>query len=100
MASWCSWGRRTDRRCLVALAEPRRYSSCTTIPCRASRRGRAMDLLEQAASGFRGVAAPDEYKQQALRYLRQWLSEPEFATYRPQLTWLIESGQWPGLLDR
>ena len=59
-----------------------------------------MDLLEQAAEGFRGIAAADEYKQQALRYLRQWLNEPEFAPYRPQLAWLVENKQWPGLLDR
>jgi phosphoglucomutase/phosphomannomutase len=59
-----------------------------------------MDLLEQVAEGFRGVAAADDYKQQALRYLRQWLGEPDFAAYRPQLAWLIETKQWPGLLDR
>jgi phosphoglucomutase/phosphomannomutase len=59
-----------------------------------------MDLLEQAAAGFRGIAAADEYKQQALHYLRKWLTEPDFAAYRPQLAWLIETQQWPGLLDR
>jgi phosphoglucomutase/phosphomannomutase len=59
-----------------------------------------MDLLEQVAEGFRSVAAADEYRQQALRHLRQWLTEPDFAAYRPQLAWLIETKQWPGLLDR
>ncbi len=59
-----------------------------------------MDLLEQVADGFRGIAAADEYKQQALHHLRQWLTEPDFAAYRPQLAWLIETRQWAGLLDR
>ncbi len=59
-----------------------------------------MDHLEQAAEGFRGIDAAEPIKQQALKYLRAWLAEPAFAAYRPQLHWLIESRQWPGLLDR
>jgi phosphoglucomutase len=58
-----------------------------------------MGLLERAAEGFRRVGdGPAE--RQALRYLGQWLTEPEFAPYRPQLEWLIETEQWAGLLDR
>lgn len=59
-----------------------------------------MDLLAQAADGFKTVEAEDALKQQALKYLRQWLTAPEFAAYRPQLEWLIQTKQWPGLLDR
>jgi phosphoglucomutase len=59
-----------------------------------------MDLLSQVTAGFRGIEADDALKEQALQFLRQWLSEAEFAAYRPQLHWLIESKQWPGLLDR
>jgi phosphoglucomutase/phosphomannomutase len=59
-----------------------------------------MDLLAQAADGFRGVPANAALKDRALEYLRQWLTGPAFAAYRPQLEWLIRSGQWPGLLDR
>ncbi|HTU17908.1 MAG TPA: phospho-sugar mutase, partial [Gemmataceae bacterium] len=59
-----------------------------------------MDLLAQAAEGFRGIAADAAVKEQALKFLRQWLTDAEFASYRPQLLWLIESKQWPGLLDR
>jgi phosphoglucomutase/phosphomannomutase len=59
-----------------------------------------MDLLERVAEGFRGIAADPAPKAQALHYLRQWLSDAEFAAYRPQLHWLIETGQWSGLLDR
>jgi phosphoglucomutase/phosphomannomutase len=58
-----------------------------------------MDILARAAEGFRSVDAAAPLKEQALRYLRQWLS-PEFAAYAPQLRWLIETEQWPGLLDR
>ncbi|HJT78340.1 MAG TPA: phospho-sugar mutase, partial [Gemmataceae bacterium] len=59
-----------------------------------------MDLLAQAAEGFRGVEADARLEEQALGHLRHWLTGPEFAAYRPQLEWLIRSGQWAGLLDR
>src|SRR5437868_6740225 len=59
-----------------------------------------MDLLEQAAQGFRTIQIDDAPKQQALKFLRRWLTEPDFAGYRPQLDWLIQTRQWPGLLDR
>jgi phosphoglucomutase/phosphomannomutase len=59
-----------------------------------------MDLLAQAGEGFRGIEADARLKDQAVQYLRQWLTRPEFAAYRPQLDWLIRTAQWPGLLDR
>ena len=59
-----------------------------------------MDLLAQAADGFRGINADPQLKEQAQKYLRLWLASPEFAAYRPQLEWLIQTRQWPGLLDR
>jgi phosphoglucomutase/phosphomannomutase len=59
-----------------------------------------MDLLAQAAEGFRGIEADARLKDQALKYLEQWLTRPEFAAYRPQLDWLVRTAQWPGLLDR
>jgi phosphoglucomutase/phosphomannomutase len=59
-----------------------------------------MDLLAQAAAGFRGIEADARLKDQALKYLGQWFTQPEFAPYRPQLDWLIRTAQWPGLLDR
>src|SRR6266852_9199416 len=59
-----------------------------------------MDLLEQARNGFQSVEANPALKEQALDYLRQWLSEPEFAVYRPQLDWLIQQQEWAALLDR
>src|SRR5205807_1466002 len=59
-----------------------------------------MDLLAQATEGIRSVPADAAVKDQAIKYLTQWLTAPEFAPYRPQLQWLIEQKQWPGLLDR
>jgi phosphoglucomutase/phosphomannomutase len=59
-----------------------------------------MDLLDQALEGFRGIDADGALKERAGRFLRQWLTAPEFAGYRPQLEWLIGTGQWAGLLDR
>lgn len=59
-----------------------------------------MDLLAQAQNGFQSVNADGVLKERALHFLRQWLNEPDFAIYRPQLEWLIQTKQWPGLLDR
>jgi phosphoglucomutase/phosphomannomutase len=59
-----------------------------------------MDLLAQATEGICGVAADAALKEQALKHLAHWLTAAEFAAYRPQLAWLIETRQWPGLLDR
>src|SRR5438552_853836 len=59
-----------------------------------------MDLLAEARSGFQSIQVDESVKAQALEYLRQWLYEPDFAPYRPQLDWLIAQKQWAGLLDR
>src|SRR4051812_11630029 len=59
-----------------------------------------MDLLTQTAEGFQTVEADPPVKEQALRFLRQWLTEADFAAYRPQLEWLLRQKKWAGLLDR
>jgi phosphoglucomutase len=59
-----------------------------------------MDLLQQALDGFQNVNADAAYKDQACKSLRRWLTEAEFASYRPQLEWLIETHEYAGLLDR
>jgi phosphoglucomutase len=59
-----------------------------------------MALLARVAEGFQEIEADAALKGQAVKFLRQWLTDAEFAPYRPQLQWLIESKQWPGLLDR
>ena len=59
-----------------------------------------MDPIALAAEGFRDIVAEVALKDKALHSLQQWVTAPEFAAYRPQLLWLIEGGQWSGLLDR
>jgi phosphoglucomutase/phosphomannomutase len=59
-----------------------------------------MDLLAEATEGFKGIEADAALKDQALRNLSQWLTEFQFAAYRAQLEWLIQTKQWAGLLDR
>lgn len=59
-----------------------------------------MDVLQKVASGFRTIDADETLKEQALQHLRRWLTDDEFAPYRPQIDWLIETAQWAGLLDR
>jgi phosphoglucomutase len=59
-----------------------------------------MDLFAQAQAGIRSVPVDAALQDQALKYLRQWLTAAEFAAYRPQLAWLLEQQQWAGLLDR
>jgi phosphoglucomutase/phosphomannomutase len=59
-----------------------------------------MDLLEQVKAGFQSIQVDTATKEQALKYLHQWLTKPTFSVYRPQLEWLIQNQQWAGLLDR
>src|SRR5436305_3058924 len=59
-----------------------------------------MELLTRVAEGFQTIQADSAVKEQALRFLNQWLTGAEFTAYRPQLEWLIQQGQWAGLLDR
>ncbi|MBL8798714.1 MAG: phospho-sugar mutase [Planctomycetia bacterium] len=59
-----------------------------------------MDLLAQAQAGFQGIDAAAAAKALALKNLQKWLTDAEFAPYRPQLEWLIGQQQWAGLLDR
>jgi phosphoglucomutase/phosphomannomutase len=59
-----------------------------------------MDPLALATEGFRSIEADEALKAQALNFLRRWFNDADFATYQPQLRWLVEQKQWPGLLDR
>jgi phosphoglucomutase/phosphomannomutase len=59
-----------------------------------------MDFLAQAIEGIHTVPAEPRLKEQAAKFLRQWLAQPDFAAYRPQLEWLIREKLWAGLLDR
>ena len=59
-----------------------------------------MDRLQAAIAGFQTIDADAASKQQAARNLERWLTEPEFAPYKPQIEWLIDQQKWAGLLDR
>ncbi|MCE9533350.1 MAG: phospho-sugar mutase [Planctomycetes bacterium] len=58
-----------------------------------------MDLLASVKQGFQGIDADSAYKDKALVFLNQWLTQPDFAAYRPQIEWLIASSRWSDLLD-
>ncbi|MCS7017406.1 MAG: phospho-sugar mutase, partial [Gemmatales bacterium] len=59
-----------------------------------------MDWLATVREGFAQLDVPEEYRTRAIDYLGHWLTDAEFAEYRPQLEWLIKQQRWAGLLDR
>lgn len=59
-----------------------------------------MSPLDQVTEAFRTIDTDPAVKDKALQYLEEWLTDSSFAAYRPQLEWLIQQRQWPGLLDR
>lgn len=59
-----------------------------------------MDSLALALAGIKTVDADTAYKDAAARNLTRWLTEPDFASYKPQIEWLIAEKKWAGLLDR
>lgn len=58
-----------------------------------------MDALAAARQGFQTIDADPALKERALQNLQTWLSQPDFAAYRPQLEWLIGEKKWSVLLD-
>src|SRR5438105_4846572 len=58
-----------------------------------------MILSDHAAAGFRSISGDTAITDRALTFLGQWLSESQFAAYRPQLEWLIREQRWSVLLD-
>src|SRR5437660_3111218 len=58
-----------------------------------------MDLLDLVKEGFRTIGADSALKDRALYFLKQWLTEREFAAYGPQVEWMIREKQWANLLD-
>ena len=58
-----------------------------------------MDYLSAARAVFAGIDAGAALKEHALTNLNTWLTQPDFAAYRPQLEWLCHSGAWSALLD-
>ena len=58
-----------------------------------------MPTIEDAKAGFATVDADAALKERALRFLKAWLTEPEYAAYQPQIEWLIADKKWSFLLD-
>lgn len=58
-----------------------------------------MDLPAVARQGFASVDADPALKDKALAALTTWLTHPDFAGYRPQLEWLVQTGKWSVLVD-
>src|SRR6266566_828586 len=58
-----------------------------------------MSLPDTAAAGLRSVTADSAITDRAIAALGQWLTDPQFAAYRPQLEWLIGQQKWSLLLD-
>lgn len=57
------------------------------------------ESLEKAKQGFASLSVPSAQQEEAIAYLRTWLTEQTFASERPQLMWLIETQRWGLLLD-
>jgi phosphoglucomutase/phosphomannomutase len=58
-----------------------------------------VDHISEARTGFAPIDADPVLKDRALANLATWLSNPEFAAYRPQIEGLCRSGAWSVLLD-
>lgn len=55
--------------------------------------------LQNARDGFKTLSVGEKHQQQALTFLEQWLSDPQFSDYVPQIQHLIEESHWDYLLD-
>src|SRR5919198_4355930 len=58
-----------------------------------------MNQLDAVKEGFQGIEADTAFKEKAIGFLRQWLTQDDFKIYRPQIDWLIQSSRWSDLLD-
>ncbi|MEI7579808.1 MAG: phospho-sugar mutase [bacterium] len=57
------------------------------------------EKLSLVKKGFVGLNVAQIYKDTALKYLEQWLTEEQFADYQSQLDYFIETAKWDLLLD-
>ena len=58
-----------------------------------------MDFIAQTQAGFAGIDADAALKERALANLNSWLTHTDFAAYKPQIEYLIQSKAWSVLLD-
>lgn len=57
------------------------------------------DLLDRVQSGFQSLSVAKQYKDSAVVNIKQWLTDPQFADYVPQITHMIEQAYFDYLLD-
>lgn len=58
-----------------------------------------MDPLTRLTEGLARIDTADAVRASALTHLRTWLTNPEYAEYRPQIDWLIDQQRYADLLD-
>ncbi len=56
-------------------------------------------LLSSAKEGFKTLSVGEKHQISALKFLEEWLSDPQFAPYAAQIQHLIENKYWDYLLD-
>ena len=57
------------------------------------------EYLEKAESGFQKLSVDNKYKTEALKNLKVWLSEKQYADYSLQIKYIIDQEDWDYLLD-
>ena len=58
-----------------------------------------MPPLDAVRDAFRSIDADPNLKNLAVENTGVWLTRPDYAGYRPQIEWLIETQKWSALLD-
>lgn len=58
-----------------------------------------MPTLAEITAGFQPIDADAAVKERAAKNLFAWLTEPDYAAYKPQLEWLATEKKWSVLLD-
>lgn len=56
-------------------------------------------LIQKAKKGFESLDIPDNFKTDALEWMKIWLRDEMFEAYVPQIDHLIDTGQWEFLMD-
>ncbi len=56
-------------------------------------------FFHKIKAGFATLDLNPKYADSALKWIKIWVTEPEFEEYVPQIEFLVESGKWEFLLD-
>ena len=58
-----------------------------------------MNILTIIEKGFEKINIDKKYKENALKFIKLWLTDPQFTDYVPQIEYLVEQENWDTLLD-